>query len=125
MLGEREEFVLVSRIVGLETPIKVRLKAFNVASVRVIGAAEPSEECSVNIVHRHLVWFNPNVGTEAVQNRAFQSPKCQRGRYGKPEGDLDTVVERGIFKVSFNIIGRPIGCTRLIWGKKQSFSFWS
>ena len=56
------------------------------------------------------MWFNQNVtGMEAIQNGAFQSPECKRGRCGKPESDLDMVVECGIFLVDFNIVHGPIG----------------
>ena len=34
---------------------------------------------------------------------------CKRGRDGKPESDLNTVVECAIFEVGFNIVDRPIG----------------
>ena len=85
MLGKGEELVFVSREVGLEILLKVLLKDFNVASVRMMGAAEPSKECSFNVIHRHSVQFNPNVvDTEAIQDGAFRDPECKRGRYIKP-----------------------------------------
>ena len=101
----------MSREVGPDGAVKFHLKAFHVASVRVICASKPSKECSFKVWHMYVVRFDQNVlvRTEAVQNRTFESPESKWRGHCNPEGDLDTVVEHGIFEVGFNVVGRPIG----------------